>query len=223
MSEDGAGRTPRPARSLRGFAHGSWGVNGWTLKVYTVLYDAGQAGLTLPVLVDECALAFNQSATMQWWADLAYAEGIVLPYHPEAESTVETSTGTVSTIKVGTSKYPADADYRTVVLARARASLYLMSKRGEVISTGNHRSTVNPLTYYAGTPPRMWVRPTRRGPVTVPYDVDKDREKARRHVHGITWKQAAREELARAKPRPAQVRHLLEQALDLYGNQGGEV
>jgi len=180
-----------PQVDLRGLRKQSRrrGASGWALRIYDALYE-NPDGLTREQLLDECVRRFNKSGTMEWFQHLLGAE-----------------TQMISNNRM----YSISSDYREVCRLKLRFTLNSMRAAGQVTNAGSGRSPI----WKAGDPPKYWQpRHVRPGGYRE-YVPAAQTAIAAKQALRMRWPAEATAELAKAHPRSAKLRELLEQALTL--------
>lgn len=165
------------------------GASSAAMAIYDALYE-NPDGLTRDQLLDECMRRFPKSGTIEWFHQLC---------------------GDRDAIVSNKRTYSIQSDYRAVCDLKMRYTLNSMRAAGQVVNEGTTRRQ----SYKAGKPPKYWQPRHIRPGHFRDYVPDEQRQIAAKQALRMRWPAEARAELARAHPRSAQMRALLEQALTL--------
>ena len=188
----------------------SRGASGWRLDIYSALWEAADEGyhcaecpgqekdphegcLSSDELQQQCERRFNMSGTIQWYRWIL------------------SKTSTTSIISTD------DVDFPAAVAAKLKATRNSMRAAHEVRNLGTTRRCVWTLGERA---PRYWhPKSVVKGHFREYLHPRADTE-ARRYARKMNggWPTEVRTELARTKPRPARMRELLAEALELYAS-----
>lgn len=176
----------------------SRGANGWTLRVYDALWE-NRGGLTRAELLAECVERFPRSGTMEWFRQVL---------------------GDRESILVDNATYGLESEFRDVVALKMRSTVNGMRKRREIRNLGTTR---NPRYAVMDPPkhPKYWEYRTIRPGGFREYIPTEQRAIGSRHALAMRWPSEARAELARPRPRNAELIRLLGDALTLLDTEGG--